>query len=269
MLAASAVSRATRSQDEIARKDIRVGDQVIVQRAGDVIPQVVGVVDPDRTGRGPAYRIPTVCPVCGSHVERIDGEVAARCAGGLICGAQIVERLRHFVSRMAFDIDGLGERNIEAFFKDGLVKSPAAVSASRSAVTTCLEREGWPELSVDNLLRAIDTRRRIAHWRDLSALGIRRSARRQQSCWRGIYRHWKLGVAPWKSLPMATVWPIRILRQCPDRPILYGCSLPKREGQQSIATTLRWASANQSPAVYNSSFAFRRSYSSSSISPRA
>ncbi len=167
------VSRATlHNEDEIARKDIRVGDRVIVQRAGDVIPQVVAVIDADRKDRGPSFKFPKTCPVCGSHVERIEGEAATRCTGGLVCAAQVVERLRHFVSRMAFDIDGLGERNIEAFFRDGLVKSPADLFRLKDRKEELLKREGWGELSVENLLRAIDARRTISLERFIYALGI-------------------------------------------------------------------------------------------------
>jgi DNA ligase (NAD+) len=167
------VSNATlHNQDEIRRKDIRIGDRVIIQRAGDVIPQVVAVIDPARKGRGPAYQFPETCPVCGSHVERIEGEVAVRCTGGLICAAQVVERLRHFVSRMAFDIDGLGERSIEAFFKEGLVKTPADLFRLETRREELLGREGWGELSVDNLLRAIAARREISLERFIYALGI-------------------------------------------------------------------------------------------------
>ncbi|TDQ83973.1 DNA ligase (NAD+) [Dongia mobilis] len=167
------VSRATlHNQDEIARKDIRIGDRVIVQRAGDVIPQVVAVIDPERTGRGKPFAFPVSCPVCGSHVERVEGEAATRCTGGLICAAQVVERLRHFVSRMAFDIDGLGEKHIDAFFRDGLVKSPADLFRLADRRTELLGREGWGELSVDNLLRAIAARREIPLERFIFALGI-------------------------------------------------------------------------------------------------
>lgn len=167
------VSRATlHNEDEILRKDIRVGDRVIVQRAGDVIPQVVAVIDADRKDRGPRFKFPKTCPVCGSHVERVEGEAATRCTGGLVCAAQVVERLRHFVSRMAFDIDGLGERNIEAFFKDGLIKSPADLFRLKDRKDELLKREGWGELSVENLLRAIEARRTISLERFIYALGI-------------------------------------------------------------------------------------------------
>jgi DNA ligase (NAD+) len=160
------------NEDEIRRKDIRIGDRVIIQRAGDVIPQVVAVVDADRKGRGAEYKFPTKCPVCGSHVERVEGEAATRCTGGLICPAQAVERLRHFVSRMAFDIDGLGGKHIEAFFADRLIKSPADLFRLKDKRDVLLGREGWGQLSVDNLLRAIEARTQISLERFIYALGI-------------------------------------------------------------------------------------------------
>ncbi len=138
------VSRATlHNEDEIKRKDIRVGDRVIVQRAGDVIPQIVAVLDADRKGRSGPYHFPHKCPVCDSHAVSEEGEAARRCTGGLICPAQAVERLRHFVSRMAFDIEGLGGKHIEAFFADGLIKSPADLFRLERKRQQLLEREGW------------------------------------------------------------------------------------------------------------------------------
>jgi DNA ligase (NAD+) len=168
------VARATlHNEDEIARKDIRVGDDVLVQRAGDVIPQVVEVIDGDRPDRAPPFEFPQNCPECGSHAVREAGEVVRRCTGGLICPAQAVERLKHFVSRDAFDIEGLGARHIQAFWKDGLLKGPADVFRLKDHRDAIAARDGWGDTSVDNLLVAIEARRSIPLPRFLYALGIR------------------------------------------------------------------------------------------------
>ena len=172
------VSRATlHNEDEIARKDIREGDTVVVQRAGDVIPQVVAVVKEKRPSDAVPYKFPDHCPECGSHAVREEGEVARRCTGGLVCPAQAVERLRHFVSRDAFDIEGLGDKQIAAFWRDGLIRTPGDIfrlaaddGGDRPRIA---EREGWAETSAENLFKAIDERRRIALDRFIYALGIR------------------------------------------------------------------------------------------------
>ncbi|HVY98680.1 MAG TPA: NAD-dependent DNA ligase LigA [Dongiaceae bacterium] len=167
------VSRASlHNEDEIARKDIREGDKVIVQRAGDVIPQIVGVVDADRKGRGRPFRMPDRCPVCGSHAIREEGESARRCIGGLICANQAVERLRHFVGRGTFDIDGFGDKTIREFWELGWVKSPADLFRLAVHRDAWLEREGWGEASVQKLLDAIEARRTISLDRFIYALGI-------------------------------------------------------------------------------------------------
>jgi DNA ligase (NAD+) len=167
------VSNATlHNEDEIERKDIRIGDKVIVQRAGDVIPQIVGVVDADRKGRGPKFKFPDRCPVCGSHATREEGEAVRRCTGGLVCRAQAKERLRHFVSRGAFDIEGLGSKHIESFYEDGLVRSPVDIFRLHRHRKDLEEREGWGESSVRNLLNAIEARRTIPLDRFIYALGI-------------------------------------------------------------------------------------------------
>ena len=156
--------------DEIARLGVRVGDRVLIQRAGDVIPQVLENLTPDRAA--PPYVFPDKCPICKSNVIREEGEVARRCIGGLTCAAQAVERLRHFVSRGAFDIDGLGDKHIDAFYHDKLLKSPGDIFRLRNHRADLLKREGWGELSVDNLLNAIEARRRIPLPRFIYALGI-------------------------------------------------------------------------------------------------
>jgi DNA ligase (NAD+) len=168
------VSNATlHNEDEIGRKGIRVGDTVVIQRAGDVIPQVVRVVMDKRPADTVDYVFPQTCPECGSDAVRPEGEAIRRCTGGLICPAQAVERLKHFVGRDAFDIEGLGAKQVEAFWRDGLIKGPGdlfRLAVKRDAV---LEREGWGEKSVDNLLEAIEERRRIGLDRFIHALGIR------------------------------------------------------------------------------------------------
>ncbi|MBB5755262.1 NAD-dependent DNA ligase LigA [Prosthecomicrobium pneumaticum] len=165
------------NEDEIRRKDIRVGDTVVIQRAGDVIPQVVAVVVEQRPEGAAEYVFPTVCPVCGSHAVREEGEAVRRCTGGLVCPAQAVERIRHFVSRDAFDIEGIGEKQVQAFYEWGLVRQPADIFtlAQRDAASlTKLEnRDGFGKTSARNLFAAIEARRHIAANRFLYALGIR------------------------------------------------------------------------------------------------
>ena len=168
------VSNATlHNEDEIARKDVRIGDTVVIQRAGDVIPQVVRPVLEKRPQSAVPYAFPTTCPVCGSEAVRDVDEAVRRCTGGLICSAQSVERLKHFVSRNAFDIEGLGAKNITAFHEDGLVNGPADIFRLAEKRDTLLERDGWGDQSVDNLLAAIDERRKIGLDRFIYALGIR------------------------------------------------------------------------------------------------
>ena len=172
------VSRATlHNEDEIARKDIRAGDTVVVQRAGDVIPQVVRVIEERRPAESEPFVAPDVCPECGSHSVREEGEAVRRCTGGLICPAQALERLRHFVARDAFDIEGLGAKQIEAFYAEGRVKGPADIfdleAIDGQAFPRLAEREGWGETSAANLFRAIEARQRISLDRFIHALGIR------------------------------------------------------------------------------------------------
>jgi DNA ligase (NAD+) len=157
--------------------DIRIGDTVVVQRAGDVIPQIVNVVLDKRPKDVQPFSFPQTCPACGSHAVREEGEAVRRCTGALICPAQAVERLKHFVSRNAFDIEGLGEKQVQEFFQDGLIMSPVDIFTlqrrdARSA-KKLMEREGYGETSVRNLFAAIDARRNIELHRLIYALGIR------------------------------------------------------------------------------------------------
>ena len=170
------------NEDEIARKDIREGDTVIVQRAGDVIPQILGFVPEKRPADAKPYHFPQECPVCRSHAvreERVSGKVDAvrRCTGGLICAAQRVERLKHFASRNAFDIEGLGDKIIEEFYADGLIAWPHDVftlgERDKKNLKRLKNREGWGEASVRKLFDAIDARRTIGLDRFIFALGIR------------------------------------------------------------------------------------------------
>jgi DNA ligase (NAD+) len=158
--------------------DIRIGDTVTIQRAGDVIPQIVDVVLEKRPKSAKPYEFPTKCPACGSHAVREEDEAVRRCSGGLICPAQQVERLRHFVSRNAFDIEGFGEKQVETFFADGIVMSPADIftleKRDKRASSKLMQREGYGEISVRNLFGAIDARRTIELNRLVYALGIRR-----------------------------------------------------------------------------------------------
>ncbi len=172
------VSRATlHNEDEIARKDVREGDAVIVQRAGDVIPQIVEVILDKRPAGARAFDYPGRCPECDSLAVREDGEAVRRCTGGLICPAQAVERLKHFVSRDAFDIEGLGARNIESFWRDGWIKTPGDIfrleRREQAGELGLHDREGWGEKSVENLFQAISERRHIGLDRFIYALGIR------------------------------------------------------------------------------------------------
>lgn len=157
--------------DEIARLGVRPGDRIVVQRAGDVIPQVVDNLTRDEP-REP-FRFPDHCPVCQSEAVREEGEVDIRCTGGLICPAQRFERLRHFVSRAALDIEGLGEKSIEEFLDLGWIAEPADIFRLRARRADLLGREGWKEKSVDNLFAAIEAKRQPDAARLLFGLGIR------------------------------------------------------------------------------------------------
>ncbi len=171
------------SKGEVIRggRDIRVGDTVVIQRAGDVIPQIVDIVEERRPKTAVPYVFPDICPACGSHAVREDGEAVRRCTGGLICPAQAMERIRHFVSRNAFDIEGLGEKQVEFFFnaddENIRIKNPVEIFTLERRQKNSLNRleniEGFGKTSVNKLYDAINARRQIALSRFLFALGIR------------------------------------------------------------------------------------------------
>ena len=172
------VSRATlHNEDVIAERDIRAGDTVVVQRAGDVIPQVVRAIQERRPADSRPFEPPAECPECKSSAVREEGEAVRRCTGGLVCPAQALERLRHFVARDAFDIEGLGARQIEAFWAEGRVRSPADIfdleEKDGDPHPPLAEQDGWGEISAANLFRAIAARRTIPLDRFIHALGIR------------------------------------------------------------------------------------------------
>ena len=168
------VSNATlHNEDEIKRKDIRIGDHVVLQRAGDVIPQIVEVIMDKRKSDAKPFQFPDHCPICLSPALRPDGEAVRRCTGGLRCEAQFVEQMKHFVSRNAFDIDGLGAKQIEQFFALGWLRAPADIFrlTARFDDIAALDRMG--EKSATNLISAIEERRTIALERVIFGLGIR------------------------------------------------------------------------------------------------
>ena len=189
------VARATlHNEDEIARKDIRVGDTVVLQRAGDVIPQILSFLADRRPAGAEPFRFPHICPACDSHAVRPPGEVVRRCTGGLICPAQRVERLIHFVSRPAFDIDGLGEKTIREFYDEGWLTGPADLFRLPAREAEIAVRDGWGQVSARNLVRAIEARRRILLGRFIYALGIRRIGEANAKLLArhyGSFAHWR------------------------------------------------------------------------------
>jgi DNA ligase (NAD+) len=172
------VSRATlHNEDEIERKDVRVGDTVVLQRAGDVIPQIVEVVKEKRPADSAPFTFPHTCPECGGKAAREEGEAAWRCTNGLTCPAQALEHLIHFVSRDAFDIDGLGAKQMAAFWEKKLIQAPVDIFTLRARdgqeYPPLAEWEGWGEKSAGNLFAAIDKARNVPLARFIYALGIR------------------------------------------------------------------------------------------------
>ncbi|MEO0981950.1 MAG: NAD-dependent DNA ligase LigA [Pseudomonadota bacterium] len=195
------VSNATlHNEDEIMRKDVRVGDTVIVQRAGDVIPQILGVVADARPADSQPFVMPEACPECGSAaVRELDeagvADVRRRCTGGLICPAQAVERLRHFVSRKALDIDGLGAKQVGLFFEKGVVTRPQHIfqlpaRIEGAGLPPLADWDGFGEVSARNLLEAVDARREPDFDRFLNALGIRHVGETTAGLFARHYKSW-------------------------------------------------------------------------------
>lgn len=186
------VSNATlHNEDEIERKDVRIGDHVVVQRAGDVIPQIVEVLKDKRNGKEKKFKYPDHCPVCKSIAIREEGEVARRCTGGLICDAQAVERLKHFVSRLAFDIEGLGEKIIIEFWEKEIIRTPGDIfrleDKNKKLYPPLQEWDGWGDQSVKKLFDAINARRTISLPRFIYALGIRQVGEATAKKLAGVY----------------------------------------------------------------------------------
>ena len=160
------------NEDEIQRKDVRIGDTVIIKRAGDVIPQVVEVVLGKRPEISHVFEFPHKCPECGSLAVKEPGEVRRRCTGGLICPAQAIERLKHFVSRDALDIGGIGGKHLEGFTSDGLIRRPADIFRLAEHVEDISKKEGWGGKSIENLIASIEDKREVSLERFIYALGV-------------------------------------------------------------------------------------------------
>jgi DNA ligase (NAD+) len=171
LVAGSTVSHATlHNEDEVKRKDVRIGDKVLVHKAGDVIPEVVKVITEDRTGKEKAFKMPRKCPVCGSRVLREEGEAVTRCTN-IACPAQTFERLLHFASRGAMDIEGMGEVTINELLSRGAIKDIGDIFYLKPSQV--FELPGFKDKSVDNLMKAIDAARDRQVWRLLFGLGVR------------------------------------------------------------------------------------------------
>ena len=168
------VSNATlHNFDEIEKKDIREGDKVLIERAGDVIPYVIEVIINRNKKRKSRFKVPTNCPKCDSIIIKEKGEVVLRCSGDLKCNAQKVERLKHFVSKTALDIDGLGEKQIDSFYQIKLIKTFSDIVKIRNQKNKIINLEGWGDLSYSNLVKSIDTKKNIYLSKLIYALGIR------------------------------------------------------------------------------------------------
>ncbi|MEZ5476341.1 MAG: helix-hairpin-helix domain-containing protein [Thiolinea sp.] len=184
------VSNATlHNMDEVQRKDVRIGDTVIVRRAGDVIPEVVRVMTERRPPETREIVMPAQCPVCGSEVQRLADEAVYRCTGGLFCPAQVKEAIKHFASRKAMNIDGLGDKLVEQLFEQQLIRHVDDLYRLQAEQLAALERMG--EKSADNLVKALDKSKATTLERFIFALGIREVGKPPPSCWRAITVHWK------------------------------------------------------------------------------
>ena len=175
-------------------RDLRVGDWVQVYRAGDVIPKIKDVDISRRPKNAAPYVFPAICPECGSEAIREDGDAVRRCTGGMICPAQAVEKMKHFVSRAAFDIEGLGAKQVEQFYADGWITTPADIFALRARYGTGMQqlknREGWGEKSANNLFDAVDDKRKISLARLIFSLGIRHVGESSAALLAGHYTSW-------------------------------------------------------------------------------
>ncbi|WP_428640899.1 NAD-dependent DNA ligase LigA [Roseibium sp.] len=199
-------------------KDLRIGDTVKIQRAGDVIPQIVDVDLDKRPEGAEPYEFPTVCPACGSHAVREENEktgridAVRRCTGGLICPAQATEKLKHFVSRNAFDIEGFGDKQVDSFYQDELVRTPAEIftleARDRVSLTKLRNREGWGAVSAKNLFEAINARRNIDLHRFIFALGIRHVGEGNAKLLARAYGSWEAFYAAMKAAhdPSGEAW---------------------------------------------------------------
>ncbi len=173
-------------------RDIRIGDWVTIYRAGDVIPKVKDVDIDRRPADAARYVFPLKCPICNSPAKREDGEAVSRCTGDLICPAQAVEKLKHFVSRAAFDIEGLGAKQVESFYNDGWLKEPADIFLLAQNYAEHLKtKEGWGERSTQNLFASIDEKRSIAMNRLIFALGIRHVGESAAMSLARVYEDWE------------------------------------------------------------------------------
>ena len=199
------------NEDEIQRKDIRVGDRVIIQRAGDVIPQVVRVIQNARSRYSEKFVFPTKCPSCGNETQRSEGEAARKCVAGLVCDAQAIERLRHFVSKNAMDIDGLGEKQIKSFWNKGWIQNPADIFRLTGYSDELTKLSGWGGKSIENLFEAIEKSRGVRFDRFIYSLGIPQVGQQTAKLLAENYidiEHWQIAMirctqgdeAAWNSL---------------------------------------------------------------------